>query len=289
MNNILVTGATGHLGAIVIANLLKKVPASQIFALVRDENKAADLKAKGVNIRVGDYTNSATLEKAFAGIDKLLLISSSDFNDRLGQHKNAVNAAKAAGVKHILYTGVTLKDLNASPLKHFLAEHFATEDYIKASGLTYTFLQNNLYAEVIPMFVGPAVLETGVFFAAGDGKVAFANRTDLGEATANILTSAGHENKTYQLTGKVAYSFAEVAAILSDLSGKTVNYISPEREAFKAALAQFGLPEHIIAMSDGFAAGMKNNDFDVTGNTLESFLGREETSLKAYLKAALGL
>lgn len=289
MNNILVTGATGHLGGIVIANLLKTVPASQIFALVRDENKAADLKAKGVNIRVGDYTNPASLEQAFAGIDKLLLISSDDFKGRLDQHKNAINAAKATGVKHIFYTSVTMKDVNTSPLKDFLSDHFASEEHIKASGLTYTFLQNNLYAEVIPMFLGPAVLETGVFFAAGDGKVAFASRTDLGEATANILTSAGHENKTYNLTGKVAYSFAEVAAILSDLSGKTVNYISPEREAFKAALAQFGLPEHIIAMSDGFAAGIKNDDFNIATNTLESFLGREETSLKAYLKATFGL
>lgn len=282
---ILVTGATGQLGGIVVENLLKNTAANEIAVLVRDENKAADLKAKGVEIRVGTYFDEASLAKALQGIDKLLLISSNDFNDRIGQHKNVVDAAKNAGVKHIFYTGVTMKDIETSPLKPLLADHYQTEDYIKASGLTYTFLQNSLYFEVVPMFVGAGVLETGIFFPAGEGKVAFAARQDLGEATATILSSEGHENKTYNLTGSEAYSFADIAAELSALTGKTVAYTSPEPAAFEGMLKQFGLPEGIVVMSVLFAAGIKNNDFSSPSGTLEQFLGRKTTDLKTFLHA----
>lgn len=282
---ILVTGATGHLGSLVVENLLKEISANQIAVLVRDENKATDLKAKGVHIRVGSYQDKASLEAAFQGVDKLLLISSNDFNDRIGQHKNVVDAAKNAGVKHIFYTGVSLKDIENSPIKPLLGDHYETEDYIKASGLTYTFLQNSLYFEVIPMFVGANVLETGIYFSAGDGKVAFASRHDLGEATANILTTVGHENKTYNLTGSEAYSFADIANELSELSSKTITYVNPEADAFEAMLKQFGLPDGIVLMSVLFAAAIKNDDFNLPNNTLEQLLGRKTTDLKSFLKS----
>lgn len=282
---ILVTGATGQLGSVVIENLLKTTPASEVSVLVRDENKATDLKAKGVEIRVGTYFDKASLATALQGIEKVLLISSNDFNDRLGQHKNVIDAAKNAEVEHIFYTGVTMKDIETSPLKPLLGDHYQTEDYIKESGLTYTFLQNSLYFEVIPMFVGAGVLETGIFFPAGDGRVAFAARQDLGEATATILTTEGHENKTYNLTGSEAYSFAEVAAELSVLTGKTVTYTSPEPTVFEGMLKQFGLPEGVVVMSVLFAASMKNDDFNLPNSTLEQFLGRKTTDLKAFLKA----
>ncbi|MDP1814894.1 MAG: SDR family oxidoreductase [Leadbetterella sp.] len=286
---ILVTGATGQLGQIVIEKLSEKIPTNQIAALVRDASKADHLIAKGVNVRVGDYQNGESLLAAFQGIDKLLLISSNDFNDRLGQHKNAIDAAVKAGVKHVFYTGVTMNNINSSPLKPLLEEHYLTEDYLKASGLSYTFLQNSLYAEVIPMFLGENVIETGVFFPAGEGKVAFALREDLGEATANILVSEGHENQTYNLTGSEVISFAEVAAILSELSEKAVSYINPESEVFEGTLKQFGLPEPIIQMSVMFAAGIKNNDFNKTYDSLERFLGRKPTNIRTYLKAVYKL
>lgn len=286
---ILVTGATGQLGQIVIEKLSEKIPTNQIAALVRDAKKAEHLIAKGVDVRVGDYHNVESLLAAFQGVEKLLLISSNDFNDRLGQHKNAIDAAVKAGVKHVFYTGVTMNNINTSPLRPLLEEHFLTEDYLKASGLSYTFLQNSLYAEVIPMFLGENVVETGVFFPAGEGKVAFALREDLGEATANILVSEGHENLTYNLTGSEIISFAEVAAIFSELSEKAVSYINPENEIFEGALKQFGLPEPIIQMSVMFAAGIKNNDFNKTYDSLEKFLGRKPTNIKTYLKATYKL
>ena len=289
MEKILVTGATGHLGNIVVENLLKKVSAGQISILVRDESKAQALKAKGVTVNIGSYQDIHSLNNAMKGIDKVLLISSSDFNDRIGQHKNVVDAVKQAGVKHILYTGVTLKDIAASPLQPLLQDHFQTEDYIKESGLSFTFLQNSLYAEVIPMFVGEDVLKTGIFFPAGEGKVPFAVRKDLGEAIAIILAGEGHENKTYHLTASKTYSFADIAAELTTLSGKKVNYTSPEDDAFEDMLKQFGLPEEIVLMSVLFAKGIKNNDFNMADGTLESILGREQTDLRIFLKEAFNL
>jgi len=282
---ILVTGATGHLGTTVVNHLLKKLPLSQLAVLVRDESKAAHFKAQGISVRVASYQDSTALAAATAGIQKILLISSSDFHDRFGQHKNVVDAAKKAGVKHVIYTSVCMKNFESSPLKAFLESHYQTESYVRDSGLSYTFLQNSLYAEVIPLFAGQQAVETGIFFPAGDGRVSFAVRQDLGEATANILATEGHENKTYQLTGAETSSFADVAGALSTLSGKPVSYTSPEPEAFVEALKQFGLPSEIIGMSASFAAGIQRGDFDLLSPQLEQFLGRKPTSLKAFLKA----
>lgn len=285
MQNILITGATGHLGHAITTQLLDRVPAAHIHVLVRDAAKASDLADRGIQVRVGDYHDRASLDAALQGIDKVLLISSSDFNDRLGQHKNVVDAAKAAGVQHILYTGVTMTDINASPLKPLLASHFETEDYILASGLTYTFLRNSLYMDVLPMFLGAGVLETGVFFPASEGKVAFAARQDLAEATANVLSSTGHENQTYALSNTQAYNFADVAAALSDIAGKPVPYISPDPATFEATLRQFGLPEPIVQMSAMFAAAMASNEFNILDGTLARLLGRPQTDLRTYLAA----
>ena len=286
---ILVTGATGQLGTIVVNELLKKVPAGEVAVLVRDKQKAAAYQQQGVSVSVATYQDTSALATALQGIEKVLLISSSDLNGRFEQHKNVVDAAKTAGVKHVLYTGITMQNATTSPLKDFVSDHFRTEEYIQANGFTYTFLQNSLYAEVIPMFAGPQAVETGIFFPAGEGKVSFAARQDLGEATANILATTGHENKTYQLTGTAAYSFAEVAATLSSLANKTVNYISPEPAAFEETLKGFGLPAEIIGMSLGFSAAIKHNDFEVVDTTLERLLGRTATDLTTYLKTAYNL
>lgn len=281
---ILVTGATGHLGQAVIEQLLTKIPASGIAALVRNPAKAESLKAKGISIREGDYHNKAALVAAMQGVDKLLFISSSDFNDRPGQQRNVVDAAKEAGVKHIFYTSVSMKNAGNSAIGWLMADHFATEDYIKASGLTYTFLQNGLYMEVLPMFLGEKVFETGVFFAAGEGKTALVSRLDLAEVAANLLTGSGHENKAYSLAGSHAYSFADVANYLSAQSGKTVAYTDAPADVFENVLKGAGLPDHVVVMSTGFAAAMKNGDFDNAGSTLEQLLGRAPRSLSEFLK-----
>ena len=274
---ILVTGATGQLGSQIVENLLKQIPANEIAALVRDEEKAKDLKEKGVQIRIGDYHNPNSLNSALKDVKKLILISSNDFNDRIGQHKNVINAAKHAGVEHILYTGVSMNNIETSPLKNFLSDHYQTEDYIKKNGFTYTMLQHSLYSDVIPMFLGEHVLETGVYFPTGEGRVAFASRNDLAEAISKIVISDEHNNQTYAMTNTETYSFADVAQILSELSRKEVAYVSPTPKDYEETLKEFGLPEEIIQMSLGFAAGIKNNDFD---KIYPSFRGnfRQKTS-----------
>jgi NAD(P)H dehydrogenase (quinone) len=283
---ILITGATGNLGGHVLNNLLKTTDPSNIAVLVRDENKAADLKSKGVDVRVANFHDSAALTQAFKGITKALLISSSDLEDRLGQHKNVIDAAKKAGVEHIVYTGVSMNDINDSALKDFMIDHYQTEDYIKDSGLTYTFLQHNLYADVIPMFIGEKALETGVFFPAGSGRIPFALRSEMGEAAANILLTDGHENKTYKINGGENYSFNDVASELSKIAGKEIPYIDADPAQFTEVLKGAGVPEGIIHFSLGFAAAMKNDDFNLQTNDLENILGRKPATLDKFLAEA---
>jgi NAD(P)H dehydrogenase (quinone) len=280
---ILVTGASGHLGQTVIAQLQKQFPSTAIAALVRSEEKGAALKAQGIQLRLADYHDTAALQTALQGVEKVVLISSSDFNGRLQQHKNVVDAAVLNGVKHIYYTGVAMNDINTSPLKPFLEDHFQTEAYIKECGLTYTFLQHSLYAEVVPLFIGEQALQTGVFFPAGEGEVAFATRADLAEAIALIVSSQGHDNKIYQMTNTETYSFATVAQYLSEINQSEVAYVSPEPEVFAETLRTYNVPEPIIGMSLGFAAGIKNNDFNQPSNQLAKILGRTPTSLKSFL------
>ncbi|MBC5833965.1 SDR family oxidoreductase [Flavobacterium sp. F372] len=282
---ILVTGATGQLGSQIVENLLTQISPSEIAVLVRDEEKAKELKNKGVQIRIGEYTNPNSLVAAFKDVKKLILISSNDFNDRFGQHKNAIDAAKQTGVKHVIYTSMSMNDIETSPLKGFLEDHYQTEEYIKQSGFTYTMMQHSLYSDVIPMFIGEQVLETGVFFPAGEGRVAYASRTDLAEAISKIVVSDAFDNQSLPLTNIENYSYADVAEILTELSGKEVVYVSPTPEVFAETLKGFGLPEPIIQMSLGFASGIKNNDFDKPFPNLETILGRKPQTLKDYLQS----
>ena len=281
---ILITGATGNLGKATVEFLTKKIPAKDIAVLVRDENKASDLKALGVDVRTGDYHDKDSLVKAFQGIEKVLLISSSDFNDRLGQQKRAVDAAKEAGVKHILYTGVSMQNFEQSALKAFMGDHFETEKYILESGLNYTFLRDNLYADVIPVFVGEHVLETGINLPAGNGRVPYSLRTEMAEAFANVLSTTGHENKTYEISNVESYSYQDVADALSAHSGKTVAYNAVSVEDFTKALTEAGVPELMIGFSLGFATATKDGDFDIPNNHLEQLLGRKPSSLNEFIK-----
>jgi NAD(P)H dehydrogenase (quinone) len=280
---ILVTGATGHLGTAVIDQLLKHTSTENFVALARSEEKAKALKDKGVQVCIGDFDDPASLEKAFAGIDKLLLISTVAQN-RGEQQKAVVEVAKKAGVQHIVYTGVSLKDLSTSAIKWLMASHFETEDAIKESGLVYTFLHNALYTDVIPMYVGEHVFEAGIYLPAGDGKAPFALRREMGEAVANVLLQDGHENKTYEITGSELYSYTDVAQALSELSGKSVSYTNADPTEFTEKLKQFGVPEFAILLTAGFAEDQKNHQFEEVTNDLENLLGRKPLALKEALK-----
>jgi NAD(P)H dehydrogenase (quinone) len=206
---ILVTGATGHLGTAVIQTLLEKTSANQIAALVRDESKASALKEKGVDIRVGSYDDPASLDKAMQGIETVLLIAGTDEGTRLRQHRNIVDAAKKAGVQCIAYTSRSLKDRNTLVNK-LMEGHFQTEDCIEASGLNYVLFCNVLYMDAIPQFVGERVLDTGIYFPTGQGRVPFALRSEMGEAIAHVLLLG---SKTCIASRRVESSFQFIEPI----------------------------------------------------------------------------
>jgi NAD(P)H dehydrogenase (quinone) len=285
---ILVTASTGQLGTATVNALLEKVPASQIAVLARSAEKAQAFADKGVSVRIGDYKDYTSLVTAFAGVEKVLLISSNDFDDRFGQHKNAIDAAKEAGVKLIAYTSIEAKDAHNSATEVIAKDHALTADYLKESGLDYVLLNDSLYADVVPMFVGEKVLETGVFFPAGDGKVAFATREDMALAAAVVLTTEGHENKEYAIAGNEEYSFADVAAYLSEISGKEVGYVSPDEDTYKTVLTEAGVPDIFVWMLSVFAKAIKEHEFETGKADLEALIGKKPTTLKEYLTQVYG-
>ncbi len=233
---ILITGATGQLGSAIIDVLLKKLPPAQIVALTRDENKAIPLNEKGVTVRLGNYDNKDSLDRAMQGIDRVLLIAGTDEHKRAQQHKNVVEAAKKAGVPCIGYTSRALKDRNTL-VNRLMDGHFLTEDYIKASGLTYVLFRTILYMDTIPIYAGKQAINMGIYLPAGQGKAAYALRSDMAEAMANWLAEGDYENRTYTLTGRESYSFGDVAAALTTLSGKPVTYTAVEDAEFMSLMS----------------------------------------------------
>lgn len=285
---ILITGATGQLGNIVIENLLKKTPAREIAGLARDANKAAHLKAQGVDIRIGNYDDLESLERAMQGVHKVLLIAGTDEEKRVGQHQNVVNAAKKAGVQSVAYTSRTLKDRNTLVNKLMLG-HFQTEDDIKACGLEFTIFRNVLYMDAIVQFVGPNVFSTGVSLPTGQGKLAFALRSEIGEGIANALLKSDRQSRIYTLTGSESYSFDDVATVLTQLSGKEVKYAPLEKFAFEAQLQARGIPELMAQRMVGFMTDIKNGQEDEISPDLQNLLGRKPASLEAGLKVLFKL
>jgi len=287
---ILVTGATGHLGNAAIQSLLKKgIPAHEITALVRDENKAANLSEQGVLLKTGNYNDYNSLVDALKGVHKLFLISSNDVAaDTLLQHKNVINAAKENGVQHIVYISQEIMDDETTAIPFVIQVHRGTAEYLKETGIAYTIFNDTLYADSIGKFAGEGFLENGIFFPAGDGKVPFIPRTDIGEAAAVVLTTPGHEYKTYAITGNNAYSFEEIAGMLSDITGKKVKYLNPDLETYTDALGKAGVPKEVVGFLSAFATAIKNGEFDTNRSDLENLLGRKPMELKEFLKIPYG-
>ncbi len=282
---ILITGATGHFGQATIQSLLTKgIPPSEITAFVRSTTKAENLHKLGITIKEGDYTNTSSLAEAMKGIDKLLLISSNDLNDRVGQHTNVINEAKKAGVKHIIYTSAFRKnETDTSPIAAIAGQHIESERLIKASGIPYTIMLNSLYADVLPMFMGDKVIESGIFLPAGEGKTSYTTRQDMAEAAANILVTTGHEGKEYVIANHDNISLDEVAATLSEISGQSVPYLNPSKEFYIETVTKAGLPPEYAGMFAGFSQAIEQGEFETSRTDLEQLLGRTPTSLKTYL------
>ncbi|QRR00029.1 SDR family oxidoreductase [Dyadobacter sandarakinus] len=285
---ILVTGATGALGSAVIETLSKRVPASSIAVLTRNEEKRLSFQERGFPAFLGDFDDTTSLDKAMKGVDTVLLISAGDEGDRIKQHLNVVDAAKRAGVSGIAYTSRSMRDQDKLS-NTLMADHFATEKYIKESGLRYTIFRNALYMDVIPLFVGNQVFESGIIQSAGMGKVAFALRKEMGEAIANVILDEGCENKTYKFTGREAYTFDDIAHVLTDLSGKEVNYTPVGSSAFESILIKKGIPVAMARKIIDFNADIRNGQESEVTADLARTLGRSPASLKEGLKVLFGL
>lgn len=282
---IVVTGASGQLGRLVIQSLLaRNVPAAQIVAAVRNPARAADLAALGVQVRAADYTQPATLDAAFSGAEKLLLVSSSEVGQRFPQHKNVVDAAKRAGVKLLAYTSLLRADSSPLGLRD---EHFATEQYLSESGLPHVVLRNGWYTENYLASILPALQHGAYIGSAGEGRIASAARADYADAAAVVLTSPDQAGKVYELAGDTSYTLTEFAIELSRQTGKQIPYVNMSEAEFKGALLGAGLPEPIAALlADSDTGASKGGLFD-DSHTLSALIGRPTTSLAALMRAAL--
>ncbi|AIN18687.1 3-beta hydroxysteroid dehydrogenase/isomerase family protein [Yersinia rochesterensis] len=281
---IAVTGATGQLGRLVINALLKKVPASEIIAAVRSPEKASDLAALGVQVLKADYSQPATLETAFQGVDKLLLISSSEVGQRIAQHTAVINAAKKAGVKLLAYTSLLHADKSTLGLGE---EHRATEELLRDSGLPVVLLRNGWYTENYAASIAPALAHGAFIGAVADGRIASAAREDYAEAAATVLTQENQAGKVYELAGDDSYTLAEFTAEIARQSGKPVVYKNLSETDFKQALIGAGLPDGFASLlTDSDAGAAKGGLFD-DSHTLSKLIGRPTTPYAKVIAATL--
>ncbi|NYE27012.1 SDR family oxidoreductase [Pigmentiphaga litoralis] len=278
---IAVTGATGELGRLVIDRLKQRVPANEIVALVRDVHRAGTL---GVEARAADYTQPDALEAALAGVDTLLLISSSEIGQRVAQHTNVINAAKKAGVRRVVYTSLLHADTSTLSLA---PEHVDTEKALQASGLTHTILRNGWYTENYMGAVGSALGLGTLYSSAADGRIASASRADYADAAVAVLTGQGHEGKTYELAGDTAYTLAELAAEISSQSGKSIGYQSIPEADYAAALTKAGVPEGFAAVLASWDVAASQGALFDDSRVLSALIGHPTTPLAQSVKAAL--
>ncbi|WP_152363567.1 SDR family oxidoreductase [Microlunatus speluncae] len=277
-----VTGATGQLGRLTIEALLRQHQPDELVAVVRDPAKATDLAERGISVRVADYGSPAALRAAFEGVEKLLLISGSEPGQRVPQHRNVIEAAKAAGVGHVVYTSAPHADSTDLALA---PEHKATEELIKESGLPYTFLRNNWYTENYAPQLDQARQTGTITAAAGEGRVASASRVDYAEAAAAVLTAGDHEGRVYELAGDIAWDFPELAVAVGTVLGREVGYRPVEPDVLIKELTVAGLDEgtagFVAALDTNIAGGVLADTGD---GVLASLIGRPTTPLLEGLR-----
>ncbi|HET7754967.1 MAG TPA: SDR family oxidoreductase [Anaeromyxobacteraceae bacterium] len=281
---IAVTGAAGHLGRLVLDELLQRVPANQLVAAVRSPEKARDLAARGVLVRSADYDAPETLDTAFQGVDELLLISALELGKRVRQHQAAIAAAKKAGVKLLVYTSLLHADTSGISLA---VEHRASEQAIRESKIPFVILRNGWYLENYTENLGPALQHGVIMGAAKHGRIAGAARADLAAAAAVVLTTPGHERKVYELGGDQPFTMAELAAEVARQAGKPVTYQDMPAEKYAETLRGFGLPGPVAEMLASADEGISRGDLDDRGGELRRLIGRPTTTLAQAVSAAL--
>ena len=281
---IVITGATGQLGRLVITLLLKKVPAASLVATVRNVEKAEEIAALGVQVRQADYNQPASWNAALQGADKVLLISSSEIGQRTQQHRAVIDAAKRAGVKLLAYTSVLHADTSVLGLA---GEHRETEAAIRASGLPFVLLRNGWYTENYAMGI-PAALSMGASYGcAGDGRISSAARADYAEAAAVVLTSDNPAGKVYELAGDTSYTLSEFAVEISRQSGKAISYVNLPEAEYKKALLGTSLPEFLAEQLANSDTGVSMGALFDDGKQLSKLIGRPTSALATAVRAAL--
>lgn len=278
---IVVTGANGQLGRQVVNLLRERVPVSEIAVSVREPEKAADLAAAGIDVRKADFQDRTSVVRAFAGADKVLVISTRAGSDVVAEHRNAIEAAVEAGVPHLVYTSGTKESLS------FIGKvHEQTEKMITSSGLTYTLLRNNLYADVLVGEVLGAIKAGVLSSPAGEGKVTAVTRSDCAAAAAAVLATSGHENGTYDISGPESLTWSDLAAIASEIAGRPIAYkpASPEtaREAMTAAGTSDVQAGLMLDIYKAYASGV----YDVPSTAVADLTGRPATPVRAFISQA---
>lgn len=284
---LLVTGASGQLGRSVISHLLDtfKVPAARIIATTRTPANLADLAARGVTVRAADFDDPASLAEAFQGADRVLIISTNELaiqGKRREQQLAAVAAAKQAGVAHLLYTSMPNTEPGSPVL--FAPDHYDTEQAIKASGIPHTIFRNGWYDENLFMAM-PQILASGQWYtSAGDGAISYGARDDLAAAIAAGLASDTSASTTYTLTGPKAYTTAEVAALVTEVTGKPIQVIQLSDEALTEGMKSAGLPEPIARLLVSFDAATRVGGLGMVTDSVEKLSGRKSLPLKQFLE-----
>jgi NAD(P)H dehydrogenase (quinone) len=281
---IVVTGATGHLGRLVIAALLKRTPASGIAAAVRNKEKAKDLAASGVDVRIADYDQPQVWDAALQGADKVLLISSSEVGKRVKQHRTVIDAAKRAGVKLLAYTSI-LRCVT-SPLA-LAAEHKETESHIRALGIPFALLRNSWYTENYTAAI-PTILARGaVYGCAGNGRISSAARADYAQAAANVLTMDNQAGRVYELAGDTAFTMAELASEISRQGGRKIVYMDMPEAEYRAVLVKTGLPDAVAALIANSDTGVSRGALFDDSHQLSGLINRPTTALADSVKTKM--
>lgn len=278
---IAITGATGQLGRLVIAKLRERAPDTPVVALARSPEKAADL---GAELRPFDYDKAETLAPALAGVDTLLLISASEVGRRVPQHQAVIDAAKAAGVKRIVYTSLLRADTAQVGLAQ---EHRDTEAALAASGLPVTLLRNGWYTENYLASVPAALEHNALLGSAGDGRISSATREDYAEAAAVAVLDESHAGKTYELAGDTSYTLTDLAAAISAKAGRTIPYVDVPVPEYAAVLEKAGFPAPVAQMLADFDTAAQRGEFFDDSHTLSTLIGRPTTPLDSAVAAAL--
>lgn len=280
MGKLLVTGASGQLGQLVLQSLIKK-GSKNLIATTRHKEKLQAFTSEGVDVREADFNDRENLTKAFAGAERILLISTDAIGARVEQHKNAIHAAQAAGVKHIIYTSWPKAESSVALVS---ADHIATEKLIKQSGLSYTILRNSLYAENLLGSLSNS-FQMGTFYGAtGNTKAAYVSKQDCADAAAGALISDDESNKILDITGPQAYSYEEIVKMASEVTGKNIPYVDLSPADLKQGLTKSGLPETWADLFVSFDVSIKNGDVEKPSDAILKLSGHAPQNLKDFLK-----